>query len=169
MIYLPFSKKVLFAHAPLQILNACALVAGLALGVVQAQNLGMVDGYHQIIGYVVVAVLLLFQPALGLIQHMYYRKHGTKTGFGRVHHWLGRILILLGIINGGLGLHQSGGVGSLFDPTWAVVVYSVIAGVVGLFYIAVAVSSRMRQGKGASSKRRSDETDDYRGNRVPKM
>lgn len=136
-IYLPFSRKTLFVHAPLQLLSASLLIAGLVLGVVLGVRIDANDGYHQIIGYVIVGCLVLFQPALGVIRHRQHRRGGEKTIFGHVHPWLGRILILIGIINGGLGLHISGDAGSEEVPTWSVIVYSVVAGVVGILYIAV--------------------------------
>lgn len=115
------------------------LIAGVALGITLGVRIEEIDGYHQVIGYVVFGCLLLFQPALGLIQHLKYRKYGRSTIFGQVHRWHGRILIVLGIINGGLGFYVSGPVGSDNVPRWAVIAYSVVAGLVGLFYIAVAV------------------------------
>lgn len=135
LIYLPFKSKVLFAHAPFQALSVGLLIVGMTLGVVLGVRVDEYDGYHQIIGYVVVSCLLLFQPALGIIQSLKYRKFGKRTIFGHIHRWHGRIIILLGIINGGLGLHVSGEIGSEYVPTWAVVAYSVIAAVIGLFYI----------------------------------
>lgn len=50
--------------------------------------------------------LLLVQPVLGFVHHRQYISNQTHAFVTRffVHKWLGRILILLGIINGGLGL-----------------------------------------------------------------
>lgn len=141
MIYLPFSRKVLLVHVPLQVLSTALLIAGTVLGIVLGVRIDEYDGYHQIIGYVVFGSLLLVQPALGLIQHLKYRKYGKSTIFGHVHRWHGRILIVLGIINGGLGLHVSGRIGSENVPRWAVIAYGVVAGLVGLFYIAFVAGS----------------------------
>jgi hypothetical protein len=149
LMYLPFSRKTLFAHAPVQVLSAGLLIAGTALGVTLGVRVDSDDGYHQIIGYVVVACLLLFQPALGLIQHLRHRKFGKRTIFGHGHRWLGRVLILLGIVNGGLGLHVSGAVGSEDVPRWAVIVYSIVAPVVAILYLGIVSGvglSRKREG-----------------------
>ena len=108
------------------------MVLGVTLGV----RIDEYDGYNQIIGYIIVSSLLLFQPVLGLIQHLRHRKYGRRTVFGHLHRWLGRILILLGIINGGLGLQVSGEIGSDEVPKWSVIAYSVVAGIIGIFYIA---------------------------------
>ena len=136
MTYLPFSRKIAFAHAPAQILSVCLLITGMVLGVTLGVRIDEYDGYHQIIGYIIVSSLLLFQPVLGLIQHLRHRKYGRRTVFGHLHRWLGRILILLGIINGGLGLQVSGEIGSDEVPKWSVIAYSVVAGIIGIFYIA---------------------------------
>jgi Cytochrome domain of cellobiose dehydrogenase len=138
MVYLPISRKIVIAHAPFQVLSTCLLIVGVALGITLGVRLDKYDRYHQIIGYIVVGSLLLFQPALGLIQHLRHRKWGKRTIFGHIHRWLGRGLILLGIINGGLGLRESGESGSENAPKWAVIAYSIIAAVAGLVYIAVA-------------------------------
>lgn len=48
-------------------------------------------------------------------------------------------MIVLGIINGGLGFRLTGPVGSRYVPRYAVILYSVVAGVVGLLYAAVVI------------------------------
>jgi hypothetical protein len=151
MIYLPFSRKVPLAHAPIQLLSAALLIVGMTLGVILGVRIEKYDGYHQIIGYVVVSCLLLFQPILGLVQHVRHRKFGKRTIFGHIHRWLGRILVLTGIVNGGLGLYTAGESGSESVPTWSVIAYSVIAAVVGIIYIAIACGTGiLRKRKGRS-------------------
>jgi hypothetical protein len=152
-MYLPFAKRVLFVHAPLQTIGIILMIAGLATGVLLGQKTEL-DEYHQIIGYVVVALLVLFQPILGLLQHLYFRRHGGRSIKGVIHQWLGRSAILLGIINGGLGFNITGPVGSRYVPKGAVIAYGVIAGLVGIIYIAVVVlAGRRSSGSGASSPR----------------
>ncbi len=161
MIYLPLSYKVPYIHAPIQVASTCLLIVGLGLGVVLGVRSDRTDGYHQGIGYFVVGCLLLFQPALGLVQHLRHRKLGERTIFGHIHRWLGRILILLGIINGGLGLHVSGEIGSEHVPRWSVIAYTIIAVVVGIIYIAVALGvGFFRKRKGVSK----EETEYGNGN-----
>lgn len=59
----------------------------------------------------VIVLLFLLQPLLGLSQHHHYevsrlKDAGTRPNgmLRQCHVWLGRILIVLGIINGSLGL-----------------------------------------------------------------
>ncbi len=154
MIYLPLSYNVSFIHVPIQIISTCLLIVGLGLGVVLGVRYDEIDGYHQNIGYLVVGCLLILQPALGLIQHLHHRKLGERTIFGHTHRWLGRILMLMGIINGGLGLYVSGGIGSEQVSTWSVIAYIVIAVAVGIIYIAVALGVGVfRKRKGGSKEK----------------
>ena len=158
-MYLPFAKRVLLIHAPLQALGVLLMIVGLATGIILGKRVDELDMYHQVIGYIVVAVLILFQPILGVMQHLYFRRHGGRSIKGVIHQWLGRSAILLGIINGGLGFNITGPVGSLYVPKGAVIAYGVIAGLVGLLYIAVVViAGRGRSaGSGTSSPGRRNE------------
>ncbi|NJR31410.1 hypothetical protein HC762_01390 [bacterium] len=151
MIYLPFSHKVLLVHAPLQALSTGLLIAGLVLGVILGKKIDTLDEYHQIVGYVIVGILVLFEPVLGMAQHLRYRKSGKSTIAGSIHRWLGRIVILAGIVNGGLGFRLTGAVGSENVPTWSVIAYSAVAGVMAIFYLAVVLGTRLFRKRNARS------------------
>jgi hypothetical protein len=144
-LYLPYTKKVPHIHAPLQILSIILVIVGLALGVRLARPLGLTTGYHQVIGYVIIAILLSAQPILGLLQHLHFRNTGTRSGMGVGHQWLGRIVIIVGVVNGGLGMKQSGPVGDSWVPNYAPVVYSVVAAVVFLIYVGIVVGTALRK------------------------
>ena len=58
---------------------------------------------------------------------------------GSAHRWLGRSAILLGIVNGGLGFHTAGKVGSENVPRYAVILYGTAAGVVFSTYAFIVV------------------------------
>jgi Ca2+/Na+ antiporter len=143
-LYLPWAKRVRFVHAPLQILSIILLIIGLSTGVILAKKVDQLDGYHQVIGYIIVTCLVVFQPALGIYQHLYYHRNRGRSALGAVHQWLGRTVILAGVVNGGLGFMQSGPVGSTYVPHGAVAGYSIVAVVVFLFYLAVVVISKRR-------------------------
>jgi hypothetical protein len=124
-------------HAPLQGLALLITIAGLILGVKMWVNGGTTPAAHPIIGLVVVASLLLLQPSLGWLQHIHFRRTGDKSMFGYGHRWLGRTMIVLGMINGGLGFWWVGsGTRSLRA---GLIVYAVVAGVVFLVYILVHI------------------------------
>lgn len=136
-MYLPFTHKVRYVHAPLQLIGSILLIVGMALGIRLGQRINDLDGYHMIIGFVVVGTMILFQPAMGIYQHLYYTKTGGRSVFGQAHRWLGRTLIALGIINGGLGYNYSG-------ETDGYVPYGVVAGIVFVIYLAIILFSRYR-------------------------
>jgi hypothetical protein len=144
-LYLPYTKKVPHIHAPLQVLNIILVIVGLALGVRLAKPLELTAGYHQVIGYVLVGIILSAQPILGLLQHMHFRKTGTRSGMGVGHKWLGRVVIMVGIVNGGLGMRQSGPVGDSWVPNYAPVAYSVVAAVIFVLYVGVVVGTALRK------------------------
>jgi hypothetical protein len=87
---------------------------------------------HAIIGTIVTALLLL-QPIAGLIHHRSYSKYGKRTALGIAHRWNGRILLVLGVINGGLGLWLADEDKNFIIP------YSVVAAVVYLSWLAIAI------------------------------
>lgn len=126
------------------------MVAGLGLGVQLGKQVDELDGYHQIIGYILFAWMVIAQPALGLAQHLHFRKNGTRSPMGSGHRWLGRIMIAFGVVNGGLGFHQTGPVGSRYVPRYAVIVYSVVAVVVFIIYMAVILLSTFRSKRSGS-------------------
>jgi hypothetical protein len=136
----PSSKTVPFIHAPLQLFALAAAIVGLGLGISLAVEQGCVSDYHPIIGIVVIASLVLFQPIMGLLQHLHYRKHSTKSLFAYTHRWLGRALVILGIINGGLGFKFVGKAA----PTGGIIAYGVIAGCMGVGYIFLIIMSTLR-------------------------
>jgi hypothetical protein len=138
-MYLHIAQRVRYIHAPLQLVNLILLVAGLSTGGAMAHRGPGFSGYHQIIGLIISFSLLLLQPALGIYQHLYFRKHGKRSHAGSGHRWLGRSAIILGIINGGLGFHTVGKVDSPNAPRWAMVLYGIVAAVAFSIYTVIAV------------------------------
>ena len=99
----------------------------------------MAHNGHPIIGTVVVASLYL-QPVLALLHHNIYKKEGRRTIWGLLHVWWGRIIITLGIINGGLGLMLSD------NTTKGEIAYGEIAGGIWLTWIGVSAASSFKSG-----------------------
>ncbi|KAL5364494.1 hypothetical protein BJX96DRAFT_135878 [Aspergillus floccosus] len=147
LVPLPIRVSVAKVHAPLQVFTLAMAVAGMGLGIKLAVDGSLMKNAHPIIGIVVVGLLLLMQPGMGLLQHMHFRRTGGKHLAAYVHRWLGRGLLILGIINGGLGFMLRG-VGNLGAPRGAMIAYAVIAGVMGVVYgivsLAVAVRGRKK-------------------------
>lgn len=158
---LPVRKVVVRIHAPLQVLTLCLAIAGMGLGIKMAKDKDIFDDPHPILGLITVGSLILFQPAMGLLQHLHFRRTGSKSILSILHRWLGRLAIVLGVITGGLGFRLAGIDRNPSTPRSAVIAYSVIAGVMGLMYAAFQVLRVVRESAGGSrgfSGRRKSET-----------
>ncbi|EQL35470.1 hypothetical protein BDFG_02953 [Blastomyces dermatitidis ATCC 26199] len=155
LFLIPYSKTATRIHAPLQILTLCAAVAGFGVGVSLARDLGKAAMYHPIIGYVVIGWLVLCQPLLGYLHHLNYVKTHGPSAVGRVHRWVGRCMLALGIINGGLGFKFSG-IGKETVPVAGVIVYAIIAGVIGVAYAGISTWGTLEKKK--KQRLRSDES-----------
>jgi hypothetical protein len=94
--------------------------------------------YHPVIG-IVVFVMVLAQPVLGRLHHNGYMATGGRTAFSHAHMWVGRVLITLGVINGGLGFLLAGNTSS--GP----IAYTVVAAVFYLTYVVSAVVTERRR------------------------
>lgn len=147
---IPWSKTVPRIHAPLQLFTLCVALAGLGLGAYAVLTTDEMDSFHVTIGLVIVGGLVLVQPLMGLIQHLHFRRTGGKCWFAYIHRWFGRVMIILGVINGGLGLMLAGEESAIVSKV-AVIVYSVVAAVSFLFYAVTLFV--------ASLKKKSDEVE----------
>lgn len=132
----PWRKKVTLMHAPLQAFALLMLVAGMGVGIYLGVVTYTIGTYHPIIGFIVVEGSLLFQPLMGLYSHLYNLRTGHKSVVAYIHRWFGRIMVILGIINGGLGFLLAG-IGSRGCPVGAAVAYSVVAGVIVIAYLGI--------------------------------
>ncbi|KAK7531576.1 uncharacterized protein J3D65DRAFT_638043 [Phyllosticta citribraziliensis] len=126
-------------HAAMQIFSYGLYVAGFGLGVYLATQEDYMKEYHPIIG-VVLFVFLFFQPIFGWLHHVLFKKYGGRTFWSQLHIWLGRILITLGVINGGLGLKLAGNTQKRYTVT-----YGVIAGVIWVVYMIAAVFGEVKR------------------------
>ncbi|KAJ5221107.1 uncharacterized protein N7469_009994 [Penicillium citrinum] len=150
MLHVVPHSKIVYVHASFQLFTLALAIAGFGIGISMARSLGFIGMYHPIIGMVTVPCLILFQPAMGFIQHRYFHKTGGKSVFAYMHRWLGRCLIVLGIINAGLGFRLTG-VGLSIAPVGAVIAYSVVAGIVGIGYALVVVLLSLKKRRVSSS------------------
>jgi len=77
---------------------------------------------HQVLGILVIGVLF-FQPLSGWLAHHLFVQQKHKTWVHYIHRWTGRVFLVAGGINGGLGLQLAEA------PKSSSVAYSVVAGV----------------------------------------
>ncbi|KAI1188799.1 iron reductase domain protein [Nemania serpens] len=136
-------------HAVWQLVSFLAMWAAFGLGVILAQRTGYgFHEHHTLLGAVVVS-LFGVQPFGGYIHHRYYVKYQKRGLVSYGHIWYGRTLIILGIVNGGLGLQLAGASRSL------IIAYSVVAAVIFTAYAGGAVWGelrRRRRGTGAMNR-----------------
>jgi len=89
------------SHWLFQILASLISIVGLILAIAFSIMDPLYDSFgeaHQILGIVVVAVLFV-QPLLGIFHHRNYKKDGRRTWFSYSHLWVGRVVIVLGMVN----------------------------------------------------------------------
>lgn len=142
----PSRQTVARIHGPLQTFATITALVGLGLGVSVSKDIHDVSGYHPIIGYIVILGIVLFQPILGIIQHLRFRKTGQKNWTGLAHRYLGRFFCVLGVVNGGIGFYYANsktpGV-----PDASRYSYGFIVGTQGVIYVLVIVWRRSRDAK----------------------
>ncbi|EJT73368.1 hypothetical protein, variant [Gaeumannomyces tritici R3-111a-1] len=134
-------------HGGAQVFNFILMWVGFALGITVAKDRSMLfNNAHTTLGVIVVCLLIL-QPFLGYAHHMHYVKHQRRGLVSYVHIIWGQSLIVLGIVNGGLGLRLTGVPGNF------IIAYVVVAAVIFVLYAAVKVFTMFR------AKRRSQSGD----------
>lgn len=101
------------------------------------------------------------QPFLGYAHHAYYKKFQTRGVVSHVHIWFGRIVMILGIINGGLGLELAS------SSRAYVIAYSVVAAILGVAWIGSAVWGEMRKSKRNTVKREQSHESPDSQQRIP--
>lgn len=84
---------------------------------------------HQGIGLLIVAGLLI-QLSLGLMHHAFYLKTNEPTVFGKIHFFLGPTVMILGLINAGIGFNFA-------ERSGLTLPYGIIAGVVSLIFFSI--------------------------------
>lgn len=89
--------------------------------------------------------LLAVQPALGQLHHQNFVKTGSRGIFSYVHLWWGRIFLVLGVINGGLGFQLS------HSKESYIVAYSIVSVACYLIYLVVKVMATVRHQKRAGN------------------
>lgn len=138
-------KKVTAMHVPIQIIGVIMMVAGMALGIRIAHDINYLEhpvSAHVVIGLVVVCTIVVFQPIMGILQHLHFKKRGGKSIFAHLHRWIGRGAIVLGMINSGLGF-QLAKTNVIVTTTWYIWSY-VLLGVFVSIWCSLVVYDKFR-------------------------
>jgi hypothetical protein len=139
-ILMPIVGKWL-VHASWQMVAFVAMWAGFGVGYSRAQNTDMLFKQpHTVLG-TVVCIAMVIQPVIGFLHHRYYKKYQTRGVISYAHIWYGRLIMFIGILNGGLGLQLAGA------PKSFTIAYSVIAALVGIAYCASSYIGEMRRSR----------------------
>ncbi|KAF4455498.1 hypothetical protein F53441_2288 [Fusarium austroafricanum] len=137
-ILMPMLGKWLI-HAGWQMVMLLLMWAGFGLGYSYANDLGIWGKQtHTRMGTAVCALMTL-QPIFGYMHHRYFVAHRQRGPISHLHIWFGRALIIIGIVNGGLGLKLAN------SSTAYVIAYSVIAGIASVLYLAAAFIGERRR------------------------
>ncbi|KAK5382321.1 hypothetical protein LTS13_002985 [Exophiala xenobiotica] len=161
---------VLRIHAFGQILSYLIFVVAAGMGIWLAQQFGdygIWDNPHPRLGLAILA-LAFFQPIFGFVHHRIYKKRALNVGagkptkppgrtpIGQVHLWLGRILIFLAIINGGLGIRLASNspfqTGS--QTRTAGIAYGVAAAIMVLLYVVFVIAFEIRRARHLTQEQR---------------
>ena len=99
----------------------------------------------QVLGIMIVAFIFI-QLGLGVYHHVRYvrDKPTSRRWFTHAHLWLGRIVILAGLINAGLGLRQA-----LVSWTWVGIWWAICGALVFSYAVASIVVVQFRRLKRA--------------------
>jgi hypothetical protein len=139
----PFLRNIRIVpsvHAPIQILGLAMMIGAMGLGIDIASELDFFSGSvpaHVIIGLLATSMIILIQPAMGTLQHLHFRKTGGRSIYGYIHRWNGRVAIILGMINQGLGF-QLVGIGTVVH-THSLVRNFVVLGVLGGIWLTLVM------------------------------
>jgi hypothetical protein len=87
----------------------------------------------------VVVVLFILMPIIGWLQHRHFVTKGVKDFKSPMHVWGGRLLLLLGFINGITGLRLSK------NKSSAYIAYGVVAGLCGFIYAGMLYLKNRKQ------------------------
>lgn len=137
----------ILVHQLIQYTGLVMYIICFGLGAYYASEDGYWGETHPRLGTAIFA-LMLTQPVFGIIHHAMFKKIRGRTISSYFHLTVGRSIILLGIINGGLGLKLTG------RGTGAKAGYGVGAGIMGLAYVAAIVFGEAKRAKTQSTSSR---------------
>ncbi|KAI1339115.1 iron reductase domain protein [Xylariaceae sp. FL0016] len=146
-LLMPLTGKWLL-HAVWQFIAFLAMWAGFGLGVVLTRRTGYdFHPSHTTFGTALVALFAL-QPIGGYLHHLHYVKHQTRGAVSHIHIWYGRALMLMGIINGGLGLRLAAASRTFM------IAYGVVAAILLVVYGIGAVYGSVKRSRSSADRRR---------------
>ncbi|KAK5133931.1 hypothetical protein LTR08_007160 [Meristemomyces frigidus] len=144
LVRLASFRALAWVHGGVQVFGYAVFVAAAGLGIFIANRDDYLREPHAIIGMLLLGILF-FVPLMGIIHHNMYKTVQRRTMWSYGHIFTGRVGIVLGMINGGLGLQLAKAGGSYTTA------YGVFAGLIGAIYITTIVFAEFKR-VGESSK-----------------
>ncbi|KAK5084858.1 hypothetical protein LTR70_007753 [Exophiala xenobiotica] len=143
LVRLTSFRGLVWTHGGLQVFGYAVFVAAAGLGIFIANGVAYLQEPHAIIGMILLGIFF-FMPFIGIIHHKVYKKVQQRTLWSYGHIFTGRIGVILGMINGGLGLQLAHARRSY------VIVYGVFAGLIGVVYIGAIVFGECKRARRSS-------------------
>ena len=143
LVRLTSFRGLVWTHGGLQVFGYAVFVVGAGLGVFIANGAAYLGEAHAIIGMILLGIFF-FMPFIGIIHHKVYKKVQKRTLWSYSHIFTGRIGVILGMINGGLGLQLASARRSY------IIVYGVFAGLIGVAYIGAIVFGESKRARRSS-------------------
>lgn len=134
-----FSRGI-WVHAGMQIVAWSIAIgaAGISFYLAKSVTPMRFTHPHVIVGVVLMAIIL-GQPALGWMHHKAFKQNGNRSSWSWAHISIGRIAIVMGMVNAGLGLSLSGHTRGIY-----VIGYGVVCGVMGVSYLAAIIYGELK-------------------------
>lgn len=133
-------RHLAWTHGGLQVFGVALFFAAAGLGIYVGNALDYMNEPHAIIGLLLL-VVLFFMPFLGAIHHKVFKRVQQRMAWSYVHIFTGRAAVILGMVNGGLGLQLADASNGLL------IAYGVLVGVIAFVYIGVVVFSLLKRGQ----------------------
>ncbi|KAI5456672.1 hypothetical protein BGZ63DRAFT_417644 [Mariannaea sp. PMI_226] len=134
-------------HAGWQIVAFIGTWVGFGVGYVLAKDDSQWWNNTHVKMGTIVCVLLIIQPILGWLHHLHFLKYRQRGLISHAHIWYGRVLMAIGIVNGGLGLQLASAPNSLN------IAYAIVSVIISLVYIAGAIVGAVRRKRNSPKQR----------------
>lgn len=159
LIRLGSFTNLVWIHAGLQLLAYAIYVVAFAMGIWLMRTLQPANHAHPLIGSLIF-LIFLSQPLTGWLHHRFFVRAGRRGKASVFHLVIGRAAVIIGILNGGMGLHMAQ------VSLGAGVAYGVVAALMLMAYIGAIVVGETRRRRSAQARavqsermQRDDETD----------
>ena len=143
LVRLASFRQLAWTHGGLQIFGYAIFIAAAGIGLFMADGRDYLCEPHAIIGILLLAVLF-FMPFIGAIHHRVYKTVQKRTWWSYGHIFTGRAAVVLGMVNGGLGLQLADARSSY------TIAYGVFAGLMGFLYIGAIAFGELKRTRKSS-------------------